>query len=70
MAQARKKTATKTSKKPAARKTQARRQMAKRTSCMRQQQFDQGRLHVYVVTALSMVAGILLCANAAVMMVA
>ena len=69
MAQAKKKTATKTAKKPVARQTQARRQAVKRTNCRKQQQNNQERIHVYVVTALSMIAGILLCANAAVMMV-
>lgn len=69
MAQAKKKTATKTTKKQSARQTQARRQATKRTNCKRQQQNNQERFHVYVVTALSLIAGILLCANAAVMMV-
>ncbi|MBR3177661.1 hypothetical protein IKF27_02560 [Candidatus Saccharibacteria bacterium] len=70
MAQAKKKTATKTAKKQTARQTQARRQVAKRTACKRQQQQNsQEKFHVYVVTALSLIAGILLCANAAVMMV-
>lgn len=68
MAQAKRKTATRTAKKPAARKTQARRQAASRTK-KQQGISDQERMHVYIVTALAMVAGILLCANAAMMMV-
>lgn len=68
MAQAKKKTATKTAKKTAARAPQARRQATKKTCCQRQQN-NQEKFHVYVVTALTLVAGILLCANAAMMMV-
>ena len=67
MAQARKKTATRTAKKGAAR-GQARKKAATRTAKKRQIT-QQERMHVYVVTAMAMIAGILLCANAAMMMV-
>lgn len=66
MAQAKKKTATKTAKKGTQR--QACRKVATKT---RRQTADnrQGIIHVYIITALGMIAGILLCANAAMMIV-
>lgn len=67
MAQAKKKTATKTTKK-AARPVQARKKQATR-SCCKVRENKQEKFHVYVVTALSFVTVILLCANAAMMMV-
>ncbi|MBQ2672761.1 hypothetical protein IJH26_01255 [Candidatus Saccharibacteria bacterium] len=65
MAQAKRKTATKTKK--ATRQNQARRQATIRTH--KQQAVDnREKMHVYIVTAMAMIAGILLCANAAMMM--
>lgn len=65
MAQAKRKTATKTKKKPAVRKAkscQARKTCAKKT-CISSQE----RMHIYIVTAMGMIAGILLCADVAMM---
>ena len=68
MAQAKRKTSTKTAKKPqAARKTGSRANT--RTRKKQQGISNQERMHVYIVTAMAMIAGILLCANAAMMMV-
>ena len=67
MAQAKKKTATRTAKKTTV-KSQARKKVATRTA-KKQQISQQDRMHVYIVTAMAMIAGILLCANAAMMMV-
>ena len=69
MAQAKKKTATKTAKKQTARGCQARKKTCTRTAKKQQGISQQERMHVYIVTAMAMVAGILLCANAAMMMV-
>ena len=66
MAQAKKKTATKTAKKPATR-TQTRKKACTRTAKKQQAQND--KLHVYIVTAMAIIAGVLLCANAAMMMI-
>ena len=66
MAQAKKKTATKTAKKttrPQARK-KACAKTAKQCKCNKTE-----KIHVYVVTAMGIVTAILLCANAAMMMV-
>lgn len=68
MAQAKKKTATKTAKKPAARARQSSKRVSTRTA-KRQEISSQEKMHVYLVTAMSIVAGILLFANAAMMMV-
>ena len=67
MAQAKKKQSTKTAKKCTT-CTQARRKTACKTrkSCGVSRQ---EKMHIYVITAMSLVAGILLCANAAMMMV-
>lgn len=67
MAQAKKKTATKTTKK-VARPAAARKRQATRTCC-KVRENKQEKFHVYVVTALSLIAVILLCANAAMMIV-
>lgn len=68
MAQAKKKQSTKTAKKPCAKKNCARKKACTRTS--KKQQFnDAERMHVYIVTAMSMIAAILLCANVAMMVV-
>ena len=68
MAQAKKKTATKTAKKPqACRKTGSRANT--RTRKKQQGITNQERMHIYIVTAMAMIAGILLCADAAMMIV-
>ena len=67
MAQAKRKTATKTAKKCTT-CNQARRKTACKTK-KSQGISNQERMHVYIVTAMGMIAGILLCANAAMMMV-
>ena len=66
MAQAKRKTATKTAKKPAAKKTQCHKKSCSRTQKSKGISSEE-RMHVYVVTAMSIIAGILLCANAAMM---
>lgn len=68
MAQAKRKTATKTAKKTTARKTQCRKKTCNRTAKAKGIT-NQEKMHIYVVTALAMIAGILLCADAAMMMV-
>ena len=66
MAQAKKKTATKTAKKAA--RPQARQKACTRTA--KKQGIDRSdKMHVYIVTVMAMIAGILLCANAAMMIV-
>ncbi|MBR3353483.1 hypothetical protein IKG49_02735 [Candidatus Saccharibacteria bacterium] len=67
MAQAKKKTATRTAKKTATRQAPRRKQAC----CKRTQTgiSNQERMHLYVITGMSIIAGILLCANAAMMMV-
>ena len=68
MAQAKRKTATKTAKKTTARKTQCRKQACTRTAkCKGVTQ--QEKMHIYIVTAMAIIAGVLLCANAAMMIV-
>ena len=64
MAQTKKKTATKTRKAPAKR-TGSRANT--RTAKKQQGISDKERMHVYIVTIMAMIAGILLCANAAMM---
>ena len=67
MAQARKKTATKTTKRLVA-KSRSRKPAATRTAnCKCKGITGQEKIHVYFVTAMAMIAGILLCANAAMM---
>lgn len=66
MAQAKKKQSTKTAKKTTAKSTAARSKTSTRTN-KKQQQSE--KMHVYIVTAMSMIAAILLCANVAMMMV-
>ena len=66
MAQAKKKTATKTAKKAA--RPQARKKACTRTA-KKQGVSRSDRMHIYVITAMAMIAGILLCANAAMMIV-
>ena len=68
MAQAKKKTATRTTKKSqTARKTGSRANT--RTRKKQQEITSQERMHIYIVTALAITAAILLCANAAMMIV-
>ena len=67
MAQAKKKTATRTTKKTATR-AQAQRKAATRTTKYKSLSGKE-KLHIYVITAMSIIAGILLCANAAMMIV-
>ncbi|MBR2994808.1 hypothetical protein IKF32_02755 [Candidatus Saccharibacteria bacterium] len=67
MAQAKKKTATRTAKKTTAKKTQCRKQACTRTA--KKGVTNQERMHIYIIAGMSIVAGILLCANAAMMMV-
>ena len=67
MAQAKRKTATKTKKQQAQRQTGSRANT--RTRKKQQGITSQERMHIYIVTAMAMVAGILLCANAAMMIV-
>ena len=67
MAQAKKKTATRTAKKTTAKKTQCRKQACTRTA--KKSISQQDKMHVYIITGMSILAGILLCANAAMMIV-
>ncbi|MBR3115998.1 hypothetical protein IKF30_02100 [Candidatus Saccharibacteria bacterium] len=68
MAQAKRKTATKTAKKTTAKKTQCRKQACTRTT-KNKGISQQEKMHVYLVTGLAIIAGILLCADAAMMIV-
>ena len=66
MAQAKRKTAGRTAKKTTARKTTTRKKSCART--MKQQGIsNQERMHIYIVTAMAIITGILLCADAAMM---
>ena len=67
MAQAKRKTATKTAKKCTSCSQSRRKATCKTKKC--QGISKQEKMHVYIVTAMGMIAGILLCANAAMMMV-
>lgn len=67
MAQAKKKTATKTAKKTTA-KAGARKQACTRTAKCKGISNSE-RMHIYAVTVMGMIAGILLCANVAMMAV-
>ncbi len=67
MAQAKKKQATKT-KKTTSRPQQARRKASTRTA--KKQQITQNeKMHIYIVTAMAIAAGALLCANAVMMII-
>ena len=66
MAQAKKKTATKTKKTTTQRKTGSR---ANSRTAKKQQCSSAEKMHVYIVTIMAMIAGILLCANATMMIV-
>ena len=66
MATAKRKTATKTAKKTPARKTTTRKKSCSRTTkCKDITNVD--RMHVYLVTAMAIIAGVLLCTDAAMM---
>ncbi|MBQ3296772.1 hypothetical protein IJH01_01400 [Candidatus Saccharibacteria bacterium] len=65
MAQAKKKTATKTKKASTQRKTGSR---ANTRTCKKKCVSSQEKMHIYIVTAMAIIAGVLLCANAAMMM--
>ena len=65
MAQAKKKTATKT-KKATQRKTGTR---VNTRTAKKQCVSNSEKMHVYIVTVMAMIAGILLCANAAMMVI-
>ena len=66
MAQAKKKPATKTAKKG----TRAKAGTAKKRTCAKKAcQNNHDRNHIYVVTVMGMITAILLCANAAMLMV-
>ena len=66
MAQAKKKTSTKTAKKTVAAKAKS---TASKKTCSRKDcKNNRERMHVYIVTALSMIAAIILCADAAMML--
>ena len=67
MAQAKKKTATKTAKK-AAPCNKCRKKACTRTNKCKGIS-NQGRMHIYIITAMGMIAGILLCANAAMLII-
>ena len=68
MATAKKKTATRTAKKTTAKKSTCRKKSCCRTAKYKSVS-NQERMHIYIVTALSMIAGILLCADVAMMIV-
>ena len=66
MAQTKKKTATRTKKSSSSRKTGSR----ANTRTMKSREIsNKERMHIYIVTAMAMIAGILLCADAAMMIV-
>ncbi|MBR2709290.1 hypothetical protein IKE98_03125 [Candidatus Saccharibacteria bacterium] len=67
MAQAKKKTATKTAKKATAARTQCRKKACTRTA--KKQVSEREKMHIYAVTGMSILAGVLLAANAAMMIV-
>ena len=64
MAQAKKKQSTKTAKKTTAKKT-----AQKSTRCTKCACSNRDRNHIYFITAMGIVAAILLCANVAIMIV-
>ena len=68
MATAKKKTATKTAKKSTARKSACRKKSCARTTKCRDIT-NRERMHIYAITAMAMIAGILLCVDAAMLMV-
>ncbi|MBR3052486.1 hypothetical protein IKG60_02605 [Candidatus Saccharibacteria bacterium] len=69
MAQTKRKTATKTAKKTTAKRTQCRKKTCCRAAKKQQGVTNEERMHIFFVTAMALVAGALLCADAAMMMV-
>ena len=69
MPQAKKKKSTKTAKK-ATTASKTRKKTVSRSCCKNKSISPRERTHIYIVTALSIAAGILLCADAAIMAVA
>ncbi len=67
MAQAKKKTSTKTAKKTTASQG-ARKKVSTRTAAKKGVSKEE-RMHIYIVTIMGMIAGILLCADVAMMLV-
>ncbi len=67
MAQAKKKTATKTAKKTTARSTQARKRTCTRTA--KRTVSSREKMHIYFITGMSVVAGVLLLASATMMII-
>ena len=69
MPQVKKKKVTKTTKKAVA--TKAHKKACCRTACKKGKNITTGeRIHLYVVTALAIIAGVLLCLDAAMMIIA
>lgn len=68
MAQAKRKTATKTAKKPAAKRTQCRKKACTRTA-KKQDITNTERMHIYFITGMAIIACVLLWADMAMMMV-
>ena len=67
MPQTKKKKATRTAKKPVS-KAKTHKKSASRTACKKGSTItNRERIHLYIVTALGIIAGILLCADAAIM---
>lgn len=69
MAQAKKKKSTKTAKRTTT-ATKTHKKSASRSCCKAKSISPRERMHVYIVTVLSIAAGILLCADMAIMAVA
>lgn len=67
MAQAKRKQSTKTAKKPATRSTTRKKSSTRTAKCKGIS--NKERIHVYIVTAMSMITMILLCADIAMMIV-
>lgn len=68
MAQTKRKTSTKTTKKSSAARTQSRKKAATRTTKCREITGKE-KMHVYIVAAMSIMAGLLLCADVAMVIV-
>ena len=68
MAQAKRKTATKTANKPAAKKPACRKKACCRTAKCKDIT-NKERMHIYIVTTMAIIAGILLCADTAMVIV-
>ena len=68
MATAKRKTATKTAKKTTAKRTTTRKKSCSRTTKCREIT-NRERMHIYLVTAMAIIAGVLLCTDAVMVMV-